>query len=248
MKLRSRIGEVRRRVLCHFHSRLVPLGDKGPLISFSFDDFPRTAYTVGAPILKSFGARGTYYVSAGLMNTANDLGEQYHLEDLQDLVAQGHELGSHTFSHLSCRAVPLQTFRDDLKKGRQAICELSGLADSGNFAYPYGDVTLRAKKTLGPDLVSCRSTIGGINGPEADLNLLRANRLYGGIDEFTGVQRLIRENEERKGWLIFYSHDVRPQPSRFGCTPALLEATVSFAAQSKATVLTVADALAKLQE
>jgi hypothetical protein len=122
------------------------------------------------------------------------------------------------------------------------------LADSGNFAYPYGDVTLRAKKTLGPDLVSCRSTIGGINGPEADLNLLRANRLYGGIDEFTGVQRLIRENEERKGWLIFYSHDVRPQPSRFGCTPALLEATVSFAAQSKATVLTVADALAKLQE
>ncbi len=224
------------------------MGDKGPLISFSFDDFPRTAYTVGAPILKNFGARGTYYVSAGLMNKVNDLGEQYHLEDLQDLVVQGHELGSHTFSHLSCRAVPLPTFRDDLKKGRQAIRELSGLADSGNFAYPYGHLTLRAKKTLGPDLVSCRSTIGGINGPEVDLNLLRANRLYGGIDEFAEVQRLIWENEERRGWLIFYSHDVRPQPSRFGCTPALLEATVSFAAQSKATVLTVADALAKLQE
>jgi peptidoglycan/xylan/chitin deacetylase (PgdA/CDA1 family) len=224
----------------------VTLGDKGPLISFSFDDFPRTAYTVGAPILKDFGARGTYYVSAGLMNQVNDLGEQYHLEDLQDLVVQGHELGSHTFSHLSCRAVPLHTFRDDLKKVRQAIRELSGLADSGNFAYPYGDVTLRAKKTLGPDLVSCRSTIGGINGPEVDLNLLRANRLYGGIDEFVDVQRLIRENEERRGWLIFYSHDVSAHPSRFGCTPALLEATVSFAAQGKARIVTVAGALAAL--
>jgi peptidoglycan/xylan/chitin deacetylase (PgdA/CDA1 family) len=224
------------------------LGDKGPLISFSFDDFPRTAYAVGGSILKDFGARGTYYVSAGLMNKMNDLGEQYHLEDLRDLVEQGHELASHTLSHLSCRKVPLHIFRDDLKKGRQAIRELSGLADSGNFAYPFGDVTLLAKKTLGPELVSCRSTIGGINGPEVDLNLLRANRLYGDIDEFGAVQRLIWENEERRGWLIFYSHDVRPQPSRFGCTPALLEATVSFAAQGRAKIVTVASALAKLRE
>jgi peptidoglycan/xylan/chitin deacetylase (PgdA/CDA1 family) len=248
MNLRTRIGAVRRRALCHFHSRCVPLGDKGPLISFSFDDFPRTAYTVGASILKDFGARGTYYVSAGLMNKVNDLGEQYHLEDLQDLVEQGHELGSHTLSHLSCRAVPLHIFRDDLNKGRQAIRELSGSADSGNFAYPFGDVTLRAKKTLGSELVSCRSTIGGINGPEVDLNLLRANRLYGDIDEFGAVQRLIQENEERRGWLVFYSHDVSVQPSRFGCTPALLEATVSFASQGKARIVTVACALAKLQE
>jgi peptidoglycan/xylan/chitin deacetylase (PgdA/CDA1 family) len=233
--------------LGHFLSRRVSLGDVGPIVSFSFDDFPRTAYSVGGLILKEFGARATYYVALGLMNQVNALGEQYHLEDLHDLVEQGHELASHTLNHLSCRAVPLGIFREDVKKGRQAIREKVGVADSGNFAYPYGAVTLRAKRTLGAEMVSCRGTAGGINGPEIDLNLLRANSLYGDVDQLGQVRRLILENEKCRGWLVFYSHDVRPQPSRFGCTPALLEAAVSFASQRAGSIVTVAQALAKLQ-
>jgi hypothetical protein len=38
---------------------------------------------------------------------------------------------------------------------------------------------------------------------------------------------LLTENEERQGWLIFYTHDVRTHPSPFGCTPGLLEMVVS---------------------
>jgi peptidoglycan/xylan/chitin deacetylase (PgdA/CDA1 family) len=247
MNLRTRVGAVRRQVLGHFLSRCVSARDVGPIISFTFDDFPRTAYTVGGSILKEFGARGTYYVAPGLMNKVNALGQQYHSEDLRSLVEQGHELGSHTLNHLSCTAVPLSIFREDVKKGRQVICEQAGVADSGNFAYPYGAVTLRAKRTLGLEMVSCRGTTGGVNGPEVDLNLLRANSLYGDVDQLEAIHRLIVENEKRRGWLIFYSHDVRPQPSRYGCSPALLEATVSFAMQRGATIVTVAQALAKIQ-
>lgn len=247
MSIRTRIGSVRRQVLGRFLSRRVSLGNVGPLVSFSFDDFPRTAYTVGGLILKDSGARGTYYVAPGLMNKVNELGEQYHLEDLHDLVEQGHELASHTLNHLSCRAVPLRVFREDVTRGRQALRELSGVEDSGNFAYPYGAVTLRAKGTLGEEMVSCRGTTGGINGPEIDLNLLRANSLYGDVDQLEPVRRLIVENEKRRGWLVFYSHDVRPLPSRFGCTPELLEAAVSFASQRAGSIVTVAQALAKIQ-
>src|SRR6266849_3925160 len=112
MNLRTGIGVARRRLLSHFLSRKVSLGDAGPLISFSFDDFPRTAYTVGGSILQEFNARGTYYVTPWLMDKVNDLGEQYHLEDVRSLVEQGHELASHTYSHLSSRAVPLYRFRE----------------------------------------------------------------------------------------------------------------------------------------
>ncbi len=79
------------------HSRLMRIGENGPIVSFGFDDFPRSAYTAGGEILKNFGARGTYYVSLGLMNTSNDLGEQFRLDDLHSLVKDGHELASHTF-------------------------------------------------------------------------------------------------------------------------------------------------------
>src|SRR5208282_5836205 len=178
MSLRSQLGSIRRGVICGLYRRTVPLGDRGPIISFSFDDFPRTAYSVGGSILEQFGARGTYYVAAGLMNASSELGELFEENDLDSLLDKGHELASHTFLHSSCRAVSLAAFQEDVHEGMKAIEHLAG-HNSTNFAYPYGDVTLRVKKTLGPHLTSSRSVIEGLNGPAIDLNLLRANRLYG---------------------------------------------------------------------
>jgi peptidoglycan/xylan/chitin deacetylase (PgdA/CDA1 family) len=107
MILRAALGMVRRRVLCTLHQRSVSLCDRGPIVSFAFDDFPRTAYTTGGSILKSFGVRGTYYAAIGLMNTSNDLGEQFQADDLYSLVSNGHELAGHTFSHIRSSSIPL---------------------------------------------------------------------------------------------------------------------------------------------
>jgi peptidoglycan/xylan/chitin deacetylase (PgdA/CDA1 family) len=215
-------------------------------VTFSFDDFPRTAYTVGGTILKSLDVRGTYYTAPGLMGTTNHLGEQFCSEDIRSLLRDGHELASHTFSHISSRAVSSSAYWNDVEHGRRAIMEIAGVADSGNFAYPYGDVTLSTKRTLGPRLCSSRSIFPGLNGPEVDLNLLLANSLYGGDDQFGKAQQLVLENEKRRTWLIFYSHDVRPSPSRYGCTPSLLESVASFAVKRGSRILTVREVLAEL--
>ena len=246
MTPRSILSVVRRKTLCSLYSRHVPWGTRGPVVSFSFDDFPRTAYTVGGAILKSLGATGTYYVAKALMNTENKLGEQFCPEDIHSLLGDGHELASHTFSHISCKSVPISAYRDDVIRGRKAIEQVTGISDSGNFAYPFGDVTLEAKKTLGPQLCSSRSIFPGFNGPNVDLNLLRANSLYGDSDQLIKAQKLILENNKRRSWLIFYSHDVRPNPSVYGCTPSLLEATVSFAFKQECRVLNVKEVLADL--
>jgi peptidoglycan/xylan/chitin deacetylase (PgdA/CDA1 family) len=246
MSLRSQLGSVKRHVLGSLYSRCVPLGNRGPIVSFSFDDFPRSAYAVGGAILKGCGVRGTYYTAIGLMNSANELGEQFRRDDLEALVEDGHELASHTFSHISCRSVSSSAFLEDVEKGRTAICRLTGRLDSGNFAFPFGDFTLSVRKLLSSQLRSCRSTWGGLNGPEIDLSLLRANSLYGDFDQAEMAKRLIVENEKRSSWLIFYSHDIRSKPSRFGCTPYLLEAVVSFAVQRGCRIMTVAEVLAEL--
>jgi peptidoglycan/xylan/chitin deacetylase (PgdA/CDA1 family) len=247
MILRAALGTVRRRVLCTLHRRPVLLGERGPIVSFAFDDFPRTAYTTGGSILKSFGVRGTYYAAIGLMNTSNDLGEQFQADDLYSLVSNGHELAGHTFSHIRSSSIPLCAFQLDVKKGQQAIRQITGIAPSGNFAYPYGDVTLAAKKALGEEMTSCRGIFGGINAPDLDLNLLRANSLYGDVDQLTHVEKLISENKAKRGWLIFYTHDVRDNPSRYGCTPALLVSALSAAMRSGSEISTVARLVGELQ-
>jgi peptidoglycan/xylan/chitin deacetylase (PgdA/CDA1 family) len=246
MSLRSALSAVRRETLCLLYKRTVPWGDRSPIVSFTFDDFPRTAYLVGGAILKKFDARGTYYTAPGLMNTANELGEQFTSEDVHSLLDDGHELACHTYSHISSRAVACSVYRNDVERGRKAMEEVAGISDSGNFSYPYGHVTLNCKRSLGPKVSSSRSIFPGCNGPEIDLNLLRANSLYGDMDQFEKAQNLILENEKSKSWLIFYSHDVRLKPSPYGCTPALFESTVSFAVQRGCRILTVKEALAEL--
>jgi hypothetical protein len=127
----------------------------------------------------------------------------------------------------------------------KAVEQLAG-HNSTNFAYPYGHVTLRSKKNLGRVLTSSRGIIPGLNGPEADLNLLRANRLYGDVGGSQQIEELVAQNVKQKSWLIFYTHDVRPKPSEYGCTPALFEFAVSCAAKSGSRILTVEQVLAEI--
>lgn len=244
--LRHGLGEIRRAFLCAVHSRSVPWENRPPAVTFTFDDFPRSAYLVGGPILRDAGASGTYYAAASLAGTTNALGEQFVSDDLSTLLSEGHELGSHTFSHLSSRRTPYAAFADDVFKGRAALREMCKVEDSGNFAYPYGEATAYAKGKLGPTLTSCRGTIHGINFPAADLNLLRANPLYGGDEIVPTAETLIDSVVRRGGWLIFYTHDVQERPSHYGCTPSALRKVVEAVRNKGARILTVAQATAGL--
>jgi peptidoglycan/xylan/chitin deacetylase (PgdA/CDA1 family) len=238
MSLRSLAGAARRTLLCSFHRHTVPIGNHGPVVSFTFDDFPRTAYLTAGHILESSGARGTYYVAPILMGSDTGLGEICNAGDLRSLLEKGHELGTQTCHHVSSRKLSPQAFRLDVEQGIVEAEKIAG-RPARNFSYPYGHATLGSKKGLESVVSSARSVFPGINGPEIDLNLLRANRLYGDMSGAPQVQQLIRQNVAQKGWLIFYTHDVRPNPSEYGCTPEFFEFAVSTAAQSGSRILTV---------
>lgn len=244
MSLRSALGGVRRRMLCACHRRPAILANSVPIVSFTFDDFPRTALLTGGRVLERFGARGTYYAAWGLMDSSNELGDQFRAADLESLLDRGHELASHTYGHTSARSVSCRAFCRDVARGRQAVEKLLG-GESANFAYPFGHVNLRSKRALAATLSSARGIFAGLNGPEADMNLLRANSLYGGLEALAAAEALIAENVRRKSWLIFYTHDVRPNPSPYGCSPEVFEAVVRRALDSGSHVLTVRQALAE---
>ena len=109
-----------------------------PIISFTFDDFPRSALHTGGAILKRYGVTGTYYVSFGLMGKQAPTGTMFLREDIETLLEHGHELGCHTFDHCSAgetkpvrfeepagalRAVPWNCFSDVVLSDQPAAGE-----------------------------------------------------------------------------------------------------------------------------
>jgi hypothetical protein len=61
------------------------------------------------------------------------------------------------------------------------------------------------------------------------------------------VKRLIHQNAQARGWLIFATHDVCDTPSRFGCTPSFFEQVVQWSLESGARILPVVEALKVLK-
>jgi len=223
-------------------SRVSPL----PIVSFTFDDFPRSAFTVAGAMLMESGLRGTYYASMGLMGQQTIRGENCRAADLQTLVEQGHELGCHTFSHLYCLRATASEVRRECEQNRLAAADVLGGYRLRNFSFPSGVATRTTKSELASTYDSCRTVEHGINRSPVDLAFLRANPLYS-RNPISDVHRLIAENAKQAGWLILYTHDVSPQPSEVGCTPSYFRDTLGSAVASGARIMTVAEAVSQFQ-
>jgi hypothetical protein len=83
------------------HRRPLALNDTAPMVTFTFDDFPRSAYEAAGATLRAFGGHGTYYAAAGWMDGGPATGDRFRTADLPRLLRDGHELGTHTYSHVS---------------------------------------------------------------------------------------------------------------------------------------------------
>lgn len=223
--------------LVALHSRRIEASrtTRTPIISFTFDDFPRSAAGVAADILAEYGKLATYYVSSSLMGTANGLGDMFRREDLVNLSLAGHELACHTFSHVPCSGLADEELMHNCEENRDCIASLVNGYLVSNFSYPNGVVTLAAKTCLASVYHSNRSSQPGLNLDPIDLGFLRANPVYSRFD-IARPKDLIRRNTKESGWLIFYTHDVADSHSRYGCTPEYFREVVRCAVESGAEI------------
>ncbi|HEV2186265.1 MAG TPA: polysaccharide deacetylase family protein [Stellaceae bacterium] len=217
----------------------------GGVVSFTFDDFPRSAWVNGGTILEQFGKRGTYYAAMGLAGTDSDLGKMFGADDLRAAHAQGHEIACHTYSHRDCCHASPAEITAEIARNATALAEVIAGVSLDNFAYPFGGVSLTAKNALGDRFASCRGTGRGINRGTVDLSDLRSSSIYSRDFDRQALCRLIDDARAASGWVIFYTHDVTEAPSPFGCTPEQFLSIVAYAAES-APVLPVCDVLAGL--
>lgn len=212
------------------------------VVSFCFDDFPHSAADAGAAILAERGLRGTFYPCAGYAGRTVEGVRQYDVDDLLRVAADGHEIGSHTTSHPRLSRLSSAQIAEEIAR---ASCDLAAMgltAPAETLAYPFGDVSLRAKRVAGKHFLACRGVWAGLNAGVIDRGLLRCVCLESHVLLQKPVEAWIEEAAARRAWLIFLTHDVTARPTRHGVTPAALAAVVDRAIAAGADVLPVAAA------
>ncbi len=222
--------------------KMLTLGNVPPMVSFTFDDVPASACELGARILEHQGARGTFYVT-GSVTAGPGAPAPATIEQLRTVWANGHEIGCHTFSHPSIRQLSLEELGRELDRNQRALNTISDDIVVQNFAYPYGDFSIRTKHYLERRFESCRSGHAGINTGTVDLGALDAWPLQNAFIDHAKVVKLIDATVRTYGWLIFYTHDVAESPSKYGVSPDLLELAVGTATRSGCALTTVAESL-----
>ncbi len=224
---RSLYGKLRRRMARMVTTKPARLmGLRRPLLTISFDDAPTSAATTGAQVLARHGIHGTYFISAGLMGRDSHLGRYASADEVRALNGAGHEIACHTWSHIDCGRASLRDITDDLDWNQDALKRL-GLPGSQTFAYPYGDVSPGAKPLINDRYLAARALHHGLITHGSDLNQAPAVGIEGAHGEQTALSWMDTALRTSDSWLILYTHDVRDEPSDWGCTPEVLDRLVT---------------------
>ncbi len=230
-----------------FGKKIVAWSSPHPFVSFTFDDFPRSAYRRGGKILENYKIRGSYYVSFGLLGKMAPPGEMFRLEDLQELLSLGHEIGCHTHDHLDAWHAGGRVFEESLLKNQEAMKGHFPEYQFRTFSYPIKEPHPRIKKVAGRHFWCCRGGGQTFNGDKIDLNSLQSCFIDHRNREDPGFFReLIEKNAKNRGWLIFSTHDIDQNPSAYGCSPGLFEGIVKSAVESAAVILPLAEVYSRV--
>jgi len=117
-------------------------------VVFTFDDGYADTLTVAAPLMKRYGFRATCYVVSGAVGTYNSWDAEYvrerkplmNRDQLDQWLAAGMEVGSHSLSHQRLHELPQDEARYEIAESRTALRNMLGVPIE-HFAYPFGHFT-----------------------------------------------------------------------------------------------------------
>jgi peptidoglycan/xylan/chitin deacetylase (PgdA/CDA1 family) len=236
-------GRLTNRLIRATPRRVIEVPTQEPIVSFTFDDVPDTARSAGAAILEAYGARGTFYISGSLEGRVEPDRTLIDAAGCKELAARGHEIGCHSFGHRDLRHVDRSDLAEDLNRNERYLNAVDPRRGRRNFAYPYNSGAFGKRAMLADTFRTCRAGGEAINRDLTDPTFLRAVEIRQPEAYVSGLIGWIDELAADPGWLIFFTHDISPTPTPYGCTPAAFERLVRHAVESGCDVMTVDAAL-----
>lgn len=242
----SMLARIRNRIALLDTTQSVPLKLQEPVASFTFDDFPISAYAVAGKMLEDAGARGTYFASAEFMGRSIEGIDYYTPELLKEVYGKGHEIGCHSFSHVHLGSKGTAFARDSADKNLAVMRAVLGESFMmTSFAYPYGDVSPAVKWTMGRRFALCRGVHQEENSGAVDLAQIRIISLESRHWNPQALERVILQAKCNGSWLVFLTHDISDTPTPYGSTPAMMQTALGLLAQSAVPIMPLKAAAAK---
>ena len=240
--IKNRIRGAYRSILSQrFARRIRVKRDTRPYISFTFDDFPCSAVVNGGAVLSEYGICGTFYVSMGRLNCDSPSGKLADVNDLQRFVDSGNELGCHTFDHLDGWSTNGVRLVESIRRNQAAVERIMPGMILETFAYPINGSRPKTKRIIGEHFLCCRGGGQTYNRRHIDMNMILSCFLdLRNRNDLSLIKSLIDMNNKDRGWLVFATHDVQKEPSRYGCTIDFFREIVAYCARSGAEIFAVA--------
>lgn len=207
-----------------------------PVVTFTFDDFPKMALN-GADIVEKKNGKAGFYACTSLMGQRSPLmGDMFDAATLAELSARGHEIGAHSHSHMDCARHNLMAVERDIGENLVALSDAGHRGTVSAFAWPFGETTFPAKLWVGDVFGTGRGILPGVNRGDVDRTQLRAIELTDSAASHRRAVAALKTCIDTKGWLFFFTHDVSPLPSPHGTRPAVLEELVQRAVDGGAVL------------
>jgi len=172
-------------------------GERRRQVALTFDDGYADFRSRAMPLLERYGMTASVYVVAGRLAGNNDWDADapqvplMSADDVRAAAAAGHEVGSHTLTHVPLAGAPEQQVHAELVDSRAVLEDVLQQPVPG-FCYPYGsldDAAMAAVDAAGYEY-ACATHVGGPPG------IHRLPRYY--VGQRDGAMRLLAKEARRR--------------------------------------------------
>ncbi|MBI1340885.1 polysaccharide deacetylase family protein [bacterium] len=220
---RSLPARLRRRAVQWTCAAPATLAAPAPVLSFAFDDFPKSALD-GADIIERHGGRAGFFACTSYLNTRRaDYGDMFDAAAIRALSEREHEIGGHSHMHPNYALLPARAIIDDLDQNTRSLNDLGLRGVVKSFAYPFGETSVTAKRLVASRYLIARGALSGFNSGMVDRAQLRAVALGPDGAHHRRACRMLKAAARRPAWLMLFTHDVSRKPSAYGVTPQCLD-------------------------
>ncbi|MDO3440835.1 polysaccharide deacetylase family protein [Agrobacterium sp. V1] len=238
-KIGTIADRVNNRLVRYFSRPAVRIETSQPIVSFTFDDVPASAWTSGARILEDEGVRGTFYIAGVFIDGHYEQQEMISAKGCSELAAAGHELACHTYSHRKLSSFSRRGLEEDFDRNDRVLGSYDKKRHRQNFSVPFGMASPIMQPLLRRRFRTARGIMPGINRGSVDPHNLAAVELRSDQNYLDAADHWLQDALQNGGWLIIFTHDVSTTPSFYGCPEERLRSLVRRAMSGGAKVMTV---------
>lgn len=194
-------------------------------VSYTFDDNLPNQFTIAAPMLEKYGFRGSFYP---IVSTVDDW------QVLQKCANEGHEIGSHTFTHLALSQLSADSLEYELSYSKELINQNISDSQCCTMVYPYCNMPDTA--AVARHYIAARICDKRIE-PSTPNNYFAISSFgIGSESEYNDAQSIIKIFDtayNQGGWCVLLLHEIE---EGFGYSPystAALDSTMNYLASNQ---------------